>query len=214
MRILKSLVSASICMGRDSEIRTVQVFADSSMSSQSFHNERHWYVVYSKPHKENAAKFHIAAKGLEVFFPRLLLPKSAKKTHSIIPLFPNYLFVRMNVETEEYGYVSWSPGVSRVVGFNGRPAPMDEEMLRFLQSNSDSEGIIKAESNLRSGQEVRITDGPFSGLMGIIRNPPDAKGRVKVLLNLLNRPATVDLPIEFVETTWSAAILEAGTRKP
>jgi transcriptional antiterminator RfaH len=183
------------------------------MSSQSLDNERHWYVVYSKPHKENAAKFHIAAKGLEVFFPRLLLPRSARKTHAIIPLFPNYLFVRMNVETEEYAYVSWSPGVSRVIGFNGRPAPMDEEVLSFLQSKSDPDGIIKAESKLRSGQEVRITDGPFTGLMGIIRNPPDAKGRVKVLLNLLNRPAAVDLPIEFIETTWSAAALGTGTRK-
>jgi hypothetical protein len=49
--------------------------------------------------------------------------------------------------------------------------------------------------------------------VGIIRQPPDAKGRVKVLLHLLNRPAAVDLPIEFVETTWSAAALAAGAKK-
>jgi transcriptional antiterminator RfaH len=183
------------------------------MSSQPLHNERHWYVVYSKPHKESTAKFHISAKGLEVFFPRLYLPKNSKKTNPLIPLFPNYLFVRLDIKSEEYGYVSWSPGVNRIVGFNGQPTPIDEEVLRFLQSRSDAEGIIPAESNLREGQEVRITEGPFSGLLGIIREPPNAKGRVKVLLTLLNRPASVDLPIDFIETSWIAVKAGIGTTK-
>jgi hypothetical protein len=43
--------------------------------------------------------------------------------------------------------------------------------------------------------------------LGIIREPPNAKGRVKVLLNILNRAAAVDLPIDFVETSWTAARL-------
>jgi transcription elongation factor/antiterminator RfaH len=185
----------------------------SKMSSQHPFSERHWYVVYSKPHKESSAKFHISAKGLEVFFPRLSLPRNTKRANPVIALFPNYLFVRLNIESEEYGYVSWSPGVNRIVGFNGYPTPIDDEVLNFLQSRSDSEGIIPAESNLRRGQEVRITEGPLSGLLGIIREPPTAKGRVKVLLTLLNRDAAVDLPLDFVETSWIAANAETGTRK-
>jgi transcription antitermination factor NusG len=86
---------------------------------------------------------------------------------------------------------------------------MDEEVLRFLQSRSDAEGIILAESKLRRGQEVLITEGPFSGLLGIIREPPNAKGRIKVLLTLLNRAAAVDLPVDFVETSWTA--IKTGT---
>jgi transcriptional antiterminator RfaH len=119
----------------------------------------------------------------------------------------------MNIESEEYGYVSWSPGVNRIVGFNGRPTPIDEEILRFLQSRSDAEGIIQAESSLKRGQEVRITGGPMSGLLGIIREPPNAKGRVKVLLTILNRDAAVDLPIDFVETTWIASHSGTGNWK-
>jgi transcription elongation factor/antiterminator RfaH len=183
------------------------------VSSESLHSERHWYVVYSKPHKESSAKYHISAKGLEVFFPRLALPRNTKRANSVIPLFPNYLFVRLNIESEEYGYVSWSPGVNRIVGFNGRPTPIDEEILRFLQSRSDAEGIILAESSLKRGQEVRITGGPMSGLLGIIREPPNAKGRVKVLLTILNRDAAVDLPIDFVETTWIASHSGTGNWK-
>jgi transcriptional antiterminator RfaH len=183
-----------------------------AMSSPTTHRQRHWYVVYSKPHKESAAQFHLCAKGLEVFFPRLSLPRSSKRANPIIPLFPNYLFVRFDIDSEEYGYVAWSPGVNRIVGFNGQPIPMDEEALGFLQSRSNAEGIILAESSLRPGQEVRITEGPFNGLLGIIREPPNAKGRVKVLLTLLNRPAAVDLPLDCIETAWTALRVCGTTR--
>jgi transcriptional antiterminator RfaH len=181
------------------------------MSFQPSITKRNWYVVYSKPQKESCAKFHIRAKGLEVYFPRLSLPKNSMRAKPIIPLFPNYLFVRLNVRSAEYDYVAWSPGVKRIVGFNGSPAPIDDEILTFLMSKSDSDGIIPAESNLRTGQEVRITKGPFSGLLGIIREPSNAKGRVRVLLTLLNRDMDVELPIHFVDSAWIASTSRRGS---
>ena len=36
--------------------------------------QRDWYVIYSKPHKEEQAQFHLGLKGVETFFPRLHLP--------------------------------------------------------------------------------------------------------------------------------------------
>ena len=183
------------------------------ISCQDSRNERRWYVVYSKPHKENSARYHISAKGLEVFFPRLSLPRNAKRLNPVIPLFPNYLFVRLNAESEEYGFVSWSPGVSRIIGFNGRPAPLDDEVVGFLRTRSDSEGIIQTQSSLKRGQEVRVTEGPFSGLSGIISEPPNGKGRVKVLLTLLNRNADVDLPVGHIESSWTAANWTGTSRR-
>ena len=62
-----------------------------------------WYVAYSKPHKEEVAQFHLLRKGVEVFFPRLLLAQSLPKHRQLVPLFPNYLFVKIQ-EPEEFGY--------------------------------------------------------------------------------------------------------------
>ena len=45
--------------------------------------ERDWYVVYSKPHKEEQAQFHLGLKGLESFFPRLYLPGSIERKKRI-----------------------------------------------------------------------------------------------------------------------------------
>jgi transcription elongation factor/antiterminator RfaH len=162
---------------------------------------RRWYVIYSKPHKEEFAEFHLRLKGLEVFFPRLLTPESLRSRRRIVPLFPNYLFVRIQI-SREYHYVHWSPGVKRIVGFNGNPTPLDEEIMDFLMQQANSEGIITARSNLRAGQEVQISGGPFDGLVGIIQEPPGVKGRVKVLLNLLNREVKAEVPVRFVTTEW------------
>jgi transcriptional antiterminator RfaH len=164
--------------------------------------EREWYVLYSKPQKEDYARFHLSAKGLEVFFPQLLFPDSAKKRKRLVPLFPNYLFVRLKLFSEEFSQAKWSPGVSRVVSFNGIPAPIDRRVVELLMQQVNREGVIKAQPNLRSGQEVRIIRGPFNGLLGIIQEPPNAKGRIKILLQLLDRPTKADMPIKFIETRW------------
>jgi transcriptional antiterminator RfaH len=165
-------------------------------------NQRHWYVVYSKPHKEEQAQFHLRAKGVEVFFPRLDVTRAAANRKRIIPLFPNYLFVRIKLETEGHR-VMWSPGVKRIVSFGERPVPLDGHIVDFLQQQTGTDGAIKARSKLRSGQEVEICGGPFDGLLGIIQAPPDAKGRVRVLLRLLSRCISVQLGVEFIQGDWS-----------
>jgi transcriptional antiterminator RfaH len=165
--------------------------------------QREWYVVYSKPHKEEQAQFHLRMKGLDVFFPRLDLVRVAEKRKRIIPLFPNYLFVRIHLPTE-FHYVTWSPGVKRLVSFGDRPIPLDDDVVNFLKQQTDTEGLIKAHSQLRSGQEVEIRGGPFDGLIAIIQEPPDSKGRVRILLKLLSRQISVKLGVEFIKGEFVA----------
>jgi transcriptional antiterminator RfaH len=158
---------------------------------------REWYVVYSKPHKEEQVRLHLALKGIESFFPRLQLPSGAEKKQRITPLFPNYLFVRVDLASESH-YVVWSPGVKRIVSFSDRPVPLQESIIRFLKEQADAAGIIRARSRLCAGEQVEISGGPFNGFVGIIENPPNAKGRVKILLKLLSRQISVKLGVEFI----------------
>jgi transcriptional antiterminator RfaH len=165
--------------------------------------QRDWYVVYSKPHKEEQAQFHLGLKGVESFFPRLQLPGSLEKKKRIIPLFPNYLFARVHLPTE-YQHVIWAPGVKKIVCFSDMPVPIEENIVHFLQQNADDRGIIQARSRLHRGQEVEVTGGPFNGLVGIIQDPPDTKGRIKILLKLLSRQLTVKLGVEFIKGEFAA----------
>jgi transcription elongation factor/antiterminator RfaH len=166
-------------------------------------NSKRWYVVYSKPHAEEYAQFHFRLKGVEYFFPQLLLPETRRKTNRVVPLFPNYMFVRISL-SEDYHHVIWSPGVKYLVGFGADPVPVDDKVVEFLMQQANPDGIIAARSNLQVGEEVRICGGPFAGLVGIIREPPNAKGRVKLLLSLLKRQVTAETPVEFIESRWVA----------
>jgi len=163
---------------------------------------KRWYAVYSKPQKEKFAQFHLQSKGVEVFLPQLVLPQSHKRRRRVVPLFPSYLFVRIDVLSGESAYVVWSPGVKYLVSFNGVPASVDDDVVDFLRDRTDSNGNIQAASSLKPGQRVRVTGGPFEGLEALIEKPPDAKGRVKLLMNLLNRQVQAEIPIRFVESNW------------
>ena len=164
---------------------------------------RQWCVVYSKPRKETCAQFHLARRGIEVFAPRMLLPEYLHGRTRLVPLFPNYLFVRID-PAGDCSTVLWCPGVSRfVTSQRGTPARLDDAIVEFLRERADAGGVIAARADLAVGSEVEVTRGPFGGLMGIIARPPDAKGRVKVLMRLLNRHAVnVDVPIHALRAAW------------
>ena len=93
-----------------------------------------------------------------------------------------------------------------LVGFEGGPVPLDEEIVSIFMQNANPEGLLKARSNFLVGQEVHIKRGPFAGLAGLIQDPPDAKGRVRVLMELLSRTIKVEIPIQYMEDRWSIHI--------
>jgi transcription elongation factor/antiterminator RfaH len=158
---------------------------------------RNWYVLYSKPHKEEQVQLHLGLKAIETFFPRLQWPRAAKAKKNVTALFPNYLFVRMNLTTETHRVI-WTPGVKKIVSFSDTPIPLDDGIVEYLKHKADADGVIQAHSQLRPGQQVEIRGGPFDGFSGIIQNPPNAKGRVRILLKLLSRQISVKLGVEFV----------------
>jgi transcription antitermination factor NusG len=182
-------------LARESAAKT----ARSAEIEMSLFENKAWYVVYSKPHKEESAQFHLRSKGLEVFFPRLLLPPSLRKRKQIVALFPNYMFVRIRIP-EEYESVIWSPGVKRFVSFNDALVPIDGDIVTYLMRQANPAGVIIGRSTLKVGQEIEINGGPFDGLAGIIQEPPDARGRVRILMQLLSRRIKVEVPLEFVKS--------------
>jgi len=164
---------------------------------------RLWCVVYSKPRRESLVRLQLQLKGVRVFFPRCILPRNRyKRTQRIVALFPNYLFVRIRVP-DECHTVLWTPGVKRLVGTRDVPTPLDDEVVEFLLQSSSPDGIVTARWNLTAGQEVRMARGPFQGLMAIIQDPPDAKGRVRVLMDFFRRRAVrISVPAHWVESGW------------
>jgi transcriptional antiterminator RfaH len=172
---------------------------------------RAWYVVYTKPHKEDTAEYYCRQKKVTCFYPRLLLPASARRTSRVIPLFPNYLFVRLRLPVD-YHHVVWVPGVKYLIAADNVPLAVEDRIVDYLRGRANPEGLIKARSNLKVGERVQVGGGPFAGLEAVIQDPPDARSRVRVLMNLLNREIKVVVPLRFVSHGWVVAAENSGYR--
>jgi transcription antitermination factor NusG len=98
----------------------------------------------------------------------------------------------------------WCPGIKKLVSFGGAPSAVENRVIDFMREQADPRGLIVAKSNLKVGDEVQITNGPFKGLVGIIQEPPDTRSRVKVLMALLSRDVQVEVPAAYINIGWVA----------
>jgi transcriptional antiterminator RfaH len=115
------------------------------------------------------------------------------------PLFPGYLFARL-VLPLDVPRVAFAPGVRRLVTFEGEAPPVPDSAIEFLRAQAGADGLIVTRPRaLPIGRRVRVTTGPLAGLVGIIENPPDARGRVSVLMDILRQQTRVSLDAAWLE---------------
>jgi len=157
-----------------------------------------WFVVSTKGRREEFAQDQLLRRGVETFLPRILEPVRFRLKPVIAPLFPGYLFVHIEID-EQYFDVAWTPGVRRFIGFGALPCSVDDAVIGFLHARVGEEGIVRVKPVFREGDVVRVTHGPFAGLIGIIENPSCGRDRVRVLMELLRRQTRVDVPQHLLE---------------
>src|ERR1051325_10092388 len=116
---------------------------------------------------------NLRQRGIPTFLPKLFLPKALARKKQVVSLFPSYLFVRLNLFSDEHASVGWCPGVKRLLAFEGTPAIVDDSLIEFLMTQANADGIISSRCNVSVGQQIAIQGGPFDGLVGIIQEPPD-----------------------------------------
>ena len=159
-------------------------------------------MVHVKAHQEPLACRHLERRGVEVFCPRLRLPRYADAARPVVPMFPGYVFAHVDLQ-EQFDATRWSPGVRRLVGWGEEPAALEEGVVAFLRELGGAEGVIDARPDVAVGRRVRVSGGPFDGLVAVIQRPPDGRGRVKVLMELLTgRVVSARLPVRQVAAGW------------
>jgi transcriptional antiterminator RfaH len=161
-----------------------------------------WYLIHTKPAAERLAQVNLERQGYEIYLPRLLqLRLWPRRAHRrIVPLFPRYLFLRLNQGHQPLNPVRSTLGVAGVVRFGSCYTVVPDRVIRELQSRADPvSGLhtLRPAAPLAPGTPVAVRSGPFSGLNGIFERPAGAE-RVVVLLRLLGQDASVCVPLEAV----------------
>jgi transcription elongation factor/antiterminator RfaH len=158
-----------------------------------------WYAVQCLAHRESAAASHLGNQNYRVFFPRRRkIRRHARKTESVlVPLFPGYLFVCLDISRDRWRSVNGTYGVAKLVMQGEYPAPVPVGVIEALQLSSDESSIVEWRPEIRPGDAVRVVAGPFSDMIGQLERL-DGAGRVRVLLQLMGGQVPAVLPEEIV----------------
>ncbi|MBF0323949.1 MAG: transcriptional activator RfaH [Alphaproteobacteria bacterium] len=160
-----------------------------------------WFVVHTKPHAEPVAERHLRRQGFVPYLPQIRREvRHAGRTRSVLrPLFPGYLFVRLDTGAGRWQAIRSTVGVSALLGGTAGPRPVTDAVVEHIQSHEDADGLIalKTPVPFEVGQMVTIGQGAFQDIVGTCVGLDDA-GRVAVLLQVLGRQVRVCLPQEWI----------------
>jgi len=169
-----------------------------------------WYAILAKTGREKNATLLLENSGFECYLP---VSKSSRRwsdrTKEIdVPLFPGYLFCRMNPNDRLPVLVT--PGVVQIVGTGKTPVPIEEHEIAAIKRAASSGLSTTPWPYLQVGQVARIEEGPLQGLSGIVVK---IKSGLKLVLSvhLLQRSIAVEIDRNWIRATHSAEPIPHGS---
>jgi transcriptional antiterminator RfaH len=149
-----------------------------------------WYVTQMLQHREKVAQLHLRQQGFRSFFPRFrkTVRHARKLQDVVVPVFRGYIFVIFDAERARWRSINGTLGVARLLTADSQPIPVPAGVVEALIGALDSSGLVLLGADLKPGVAVKIVAGPFAGGLGVLERL-DAKGRVRVLLNILGGQA-------------------------
>jgi transcriptional antiterminator NusG len=170
-----------------------------------------WYVihVYSGFEKKvaTAVREQAEQKGLADRFEEILVPteevvevKRGAKVSSERKIFPGYVLIKMDLDDETWHLVKNTAKVTGFLGGRGRPSPISEaEAARIMRQVQEGVERPKPSITFDVGEQVRVSDGPFTSFNGVVEEVDEEKSRLKVAVSIFGRATPVELEYSQVE---------------
>ena len=164
-----------------------------------------WFALRVKPNYEKPVAAALRGKGVEEFLPLFRSKRQWSDRVKVmdLPLFPGYLFCRLNLE-ERMPLIT-TPGFLYIVGVGKNPEPVDESEILAIQSVLRSGIPVTPWPSLMVGQKVQLRHGPLRGLVGVLTKIAANQLRMYVSVTLLKRSISVEVAPEWIQAVEEPA---------
>lgn len=168
--------------------------------------EPRWYVVRTfSGHETKVKNFlevglndheHLKAKIFEILVPmeKVFEVKDGKKKSKTKNFFPGYILVNVDLDNQVKDFILSTPSVMGFLGTGNNPNPLQpEEVRRIVGRLSQDSTTERMETIFRSGDLVKIVDGPFNNFSGTIEEVNEEKMKIKVMVSIFGRKTPVEI---------------------
>lgn len=152
-----------------------------------------WYLIQTKPRQEARAEENLRRQNFDCYRPQKQRGASDGKAEE--PLFPGYLFIRLDRQLDNWYPIRSTRGVARVVSFGGEPTPIRDELIEQLRQRLAVSAVETPQ--FQPGERVQLRGGSFHDLEAIFISA-DGDERSVILLNLLQREQKVRVPTRYL----------------
>ncbi len=172
-----------------------------------------WYSVhaYSGFDRKVAQSIREQAvqKGMSDLIDEVLVPteevvemRRGQKINAERKFFPGYVLVNMEMNEDSYHLVKNVPKVTGFLGTDNRPSPISQAEADRIHRQVQ-EGIERPKPSItfEIGEQVRVSDGPFTSFNGFVEEVDEERARLKVAVSIFGRATPVELEYTQVEKT-------------
>jgi len=165
-----------------------------------------WYVVRTFSGHENKVKGiidaelvdneELRARIFDVLVPteKVFEVKDGKKKTKKKNFFPGYILVHVDLDIKAKDFIINTPSVMGFLGTANHPVPLQpEEVKRIVGRLTQNDETERTETVFRTGDFVKIVDGPFNNFSGLIQEVNEEKMKIKVMVSIFGRKTPVEI---------------------